>query len=87
MPKCRVQTDRDLYTLQIQGRDIYWILHTLEEVAVKSQHYPEIAQAVLLAEHVRLAADRGGWAKGRPISEPAYGALTEGQVEWGELQR
>ena len=66
MNRPAIQREVKPYALEIAGRDLYRICHLLEEVAIESNQYLRIREAVELAELMRRQARDQGWVYDTP---------------------
>ena len=49
------------FQIALTGEQLYWLLAGLERVALRSENYPEVRNAVLFAERIRAQAKAQGF--------------------------
>jgi hypothetical protein len=54
------------YRAELTGREVYELLQLLEQHAVGTESYLEVAKCVVLAERLRNQVEKQGWGKDSP---------------------
>jgi len=62
----KIQRQQTEYSLRLRGADLYRVCHLLEQVALESNCYVTVREAVELAELMRNQAKTQGWTHDTP---------------------